>query len=56
MRGGKIFWMIDVMYAEFDSLYKSNGFIAFDRGLNLDDLLFNYGARINQNLIAGYAM
>ena len=51
MRGGKIFWMIDVMYAEFDSLYKSDGFVAFDRGLNLDDLLFRYGARINQNLL-----
>ena len=51
MRGGKVFWMIDVMYAEFDSLYKSNGFIAFDRGLNLDDLLFKYGARVNQNLL-----
>ena len=51
MHGGKVFWMIDVMYAEFDSLYKSNGFIAFDRALNLDDLLFKYGARINQNLL-----
>jgi len=51
MRGGKVFWMIDVMYAEFDSLYKSDGFVAFDRGLNLDDLLFKYGARINQNLL-----
>ena len=51
MNGGKVFWMIDNMYAEFDSLYKSNGFIAFDRGLNLEDLLFTYGARINQNLL-----
>ena len=51
MRGGKVFWMIDNMYAEFDSLYKSTGFIAFDRGLNLDDLLFKYGVRINQNLL-----
>lgn len=51
MRGGKVFWMIDIMYAEFDSLYKSNGFVAFDRGLNIDDLLFKYGARINQNLM-----
>jgi gliding-associated putative ABC transporter substrate-binding component GldG len=51
VRGGKVFWMIDVMYAEFDSLYKSDGFVAFDRGLNLDDLLFRYGARINQNLL-----
>jgi len=51
MHGGKIFWMIDNMYAEFDSLYKSKGFIAFDRGLNLDDILFRYGARINQDLL-----
>ena len=51
MRGGRIFWMIDNMYAEFDSLYKSQGFIAFDRGLNLEDILFRYGARINQNLL-----
>lgn len=51
MNGGKVFWMIDNMYAEFDSLYKSGGFIAFDRGLNLEDLLFNYGVRINQNLL-----
>lgn len=51
MHGGKIFWMIDNMYAEFDSLYKSQGFVAFDRGLNLEDLLFNYGVRINQTLL-----
>ncbi len=51
VHGGKVFWMIDNMYAEFDSLYKSQGFLAFDRGLNLEDLLFNYGARINQTLL-----
>jgi ABC-2 type transport system permease protein len=51
MHGGKIFWMIDNMFAEFDSLYKSQGFIAYDRGLNLEDILFNYGVRINQNLL-----
>lgn len=51
MRGGKIFWMIDNMYAEFDSLYKSGGFTAYDRGLNLEDILFRYGARVNQNLL-----
>lgn len=51
MHGGKIFWMIDNMYAEFDSLYKSQGFIAFDRALNLEDILFNYGVRINQTLL-----
>jgi ABC-2 type transport system permease protein len=51
MHGGKVFWMIDNMFAEFDSLYNSQGFVAFDRGLNLEDLLFNYGARINQTLL-----
>jgi gliding-associated putative ABC transporter substrate-binding component GldG len=51
LRGGRLFMMVDNMYAEFDSLYKSNGFIAFDRGLNLEDLLFRYGVRINQNLL-----
>jgi ABC-2 type transport system permease protein len=51
MHGGKVFWMIDNMYTEFDSLYQSQGFIAFDRGLNLDDILFNYGVRLNQSLL-----
>src|SRR5206468_2361127 len=51
MHGGKVFWMVDNMYAEFDSLYKSQGFVAFDRGLNLEDILFNYGVRMNQTLL-----
>jgi gliding-associated putative ABC transporter substrate-binding component GldG len=51
MRGGKVFWMIDNMFAEFDSLRFKNEFIAFDRGLNLEDILFRYGVRINQNLL-----
>lgn len=51
MHGGKVFWMIDNVYAEFDSLYKSQGFVAFDRGLNLEDILFNYGVRINQSFL-----
>lgn len=51
MHGGKVFWMIDNIYAELDSLTKPEGFIAFDRGLNLEDLLFNYGVRINQALL-----
>lgn len=51
MRGGKLFWMIDNMYAELDSLAKSGGFIAFDRALNVEDILFRYGVRLNQNLL-----
>jgi ABC-2 type transport system permease protein len=51
MHGGNVLWMVDNMYAEFDSLMQSQSFIAFDRGLNIDDLLFKYGVRINQNLL-----
>jgi len=51
MQGGKIFWMIDNMYAEFDSLRNTSGFIAYDRGLNLEDILFRYGVRLNENLL-----
>lgn len=51
MRGGKLFWMVDNMYAEFDSLRNTDGFIAYDRALNIEDILFRYGVRINQNLL-----
>lgn len=52
MHGGKIIWALDNVYASLDSLQKSNGsFVAFDMGLNMDDLLFKYGARINRDLV-----
>ncbi|MFT3932867.1 MAG: gliding motility-associated ABC transporter substrate-binding protein GldG [Chitinophagaceae bacterium] len=52
MQGGKVIWMIDNLYAEMDSLQRvQNDFIAFDRGLNLEDILFKYGVRINQDLV-----
>lgn len=52
MKGGKVIWMIDKLYAEMDSLMRSNSdFVAYDRNLNLDDLLFKYGVRINGDLV-----
>jgi len=52
MHGGKVIWLIDRLYAEMDSLMRSHSdFVAFDRNLNLDDLLFKYGVRINDNLV-----
>ncbi|MEJ7737700.1 MAG: gliding motility-associated ABC transporter substrate-binding protein GldG [Chitinophagaceae bacterium] len=56
MNGGKLVWMIDNLYAEFDSLQRTqNEFIAFDRGLNLEDQLFRYGVRINLDLVQDLA-
>jgi gliding-associated putative ABC transporter substrate-binding component GldG len=51
MRGGSLICMIDNLYAETDSLMVSREVVAYDRGLNLDDLLFHYGVRINQDLV-----
>lgn len=52
MNGGKVIWLIDRLYAEMDSLMrKQSDFIAFDRNLNLEDILFKYGVRINPDLV-----
>ncbi|ATL47038.1 gliding motility-associated ABC transporter substrate-binding protein GldG [Chitinophaga caeni] len=51
MNGGKILWFIDATTAEMDSLQTQGGFVATARNLGLDDILFKYGVRINQNLV-----
>ncbi|TCC92127.1 gliding motility-associated ABC transporter substrate-binding protein GldG [Pedobacter frigiditerrae] len=51
MKGGRVVWAIDQVNAELDSLEKRPREMAFNRQLNLDDMLFEYGARINYNLI-----
>lgn len=51
MRGGKIIWSIDNLAAEMDSLQSNAQTIAYERNLNLTDLFFRYGARINPDLI-----
>jgi gliding-associated putative ABC transporter substrate-binding component GldG len=49
--GGKTLWMIDNVQADQDSLYNGGKMLAYPRDLNLTDLLFNYGLRINNSLI-----
>ena len=51
MRGGKIIWLLDNLAAEMDSLQLNARTVAYERNLNLTDLLFRYGARINPDLI-----
>jgi ABC-2 type transport system permease protein len=51
MRGGKVIMFVDKLEAEMDSLQIKNEVIAYDRGLNLDDILFKYGIRINSDLV-----
>ena len=51
MRGGKLLFFVDRLNAEVDSLQLKNEVIAYDRNLNLQDLLFKYGVRINPDLL-----
>nr|WP_276347313.1 gliding motility-associated ABC transporter substrate-binding protein GldG [Daejeonella sp. JGW-45] len=51
MNGGRVLWAIDQVYAELDSLRGAEEQLAFPRKLNLDDMFFRYGARINYDLI-----
>lgn len=50
--GGKTLWMIDAVNIEMDSLYNEKGStLAFPRDLNVNDMFFKYGIRINPNLV-----
>ncbi|QDO95431.1 gliding motility-associated ABC transporter substrate-binding protein GldG [Formosa sediminum] len=53
MNGGKSLWLIDAVAMEKDSLYNEEGrSIALARDLNLTDMFFKYGVRINPYLVA----
>ncbi len=50
LQGGKTLWLLDNVYAEMDSLMLTGETLAFNRDLNLTDMLFSYGVRINFNV------
>jgi ABC-2 type transport system permease protein len=51
MNGGRILWLIDPVSVSLDSLRNGYMTLAFPQNLNLDDQLFRYGIRLNQNLV-----
>ena len=52
MNGGKTMWLVDQVTMDLDSLQNEDQqTVAFPRNLNLDDLFFKYGVRINPRLI-----
>ncbi len=52
MNGGKTLWLVDAVSADMDSMYNETGTIlAHPRELNLTDLFFKYGIRMNPVLI-----
>ncbi len=50
MKGGRLLLLLDRLDAAMDSA-SSDNYFAFPYDLNLDDQLFKYGVRINQDLI-----
>ncbi|WP_207427866.1 gliding motility-associated ABC transporter substrate-binding protein GldG [Pedobacter sp. SYSU D00535] len=52
MKGGSIFFALDNVNAELDSLRGMGSQLAFAKKLNLDDMLFRYGIRVNYDLVA----
>ncbi|HAL65455.1 MAG: Gliding-associated putative ABC transporter substrate-binding component GldG [Bacteroidetes bacterium 38_7] len=51
MRGGKILWFVDGVKAEMDSLQNKSNTLGLARDINLEDMLFRYGVRINNDLV-----
>lgn len=51
MRGGKVLWLVDPVYAEMDSLQSQNQTIGVTNEVNLTDLFFNYGVRMSNSLV-----
>lgn len=51
MKGGKSFWLYDAVKTNMDSLAYSNTTMAMINSINIEDMLFNYGARVNPNII-----
>ncbi len=51
MNGGKVMWLIDGLRMSMDSLTKAENNYAIYNDVNLSDMLFRYGVRINPNLL-----
>lgn len=49
--GGSVLWLIDAMNASLDSLRGKDTYFATARDLNLSDILFRYGVRLNNDLV-----
>ena len=54
MKGGRILWLVDGVNVDMDSILvydKAFAFPAFTEQLDIDDMLFKYGVRINSDLL-----
>jgi gliding-associated putative ABC transporter substrate-binding component GldG len=51
MNGGKVLWLIDPVSVNMDTLMMKGYSLGLNRPLNIEDMLFKYGVRINPELV-----
>lgn len=51
MRGGRVLWLIDPVFTSMDSIQHADFTMGIINDINLNDQLFNYGVRLNTNLV-----
>jgi ABC-2 type transport system permease protein len=51
MHGGKVLWLVEPVFATMDSLTSQESTVGVEQDLNLEDMLFRYGVRLNHNLL-----
>jgi len=54
MNGGKVLWLVDPVLTDLDSLRTRQQTMAVSNEMGLYEMLFQYGARINRNLVIDF--
>jgi ABC-2 type transport system permease protein len=55
MKGSRMMWLVDPVQVSLDSLSQGLMTLAFPRDVNVSDMLFQYGVRINSDLVQDVA-
>lgn len=51
MNGGKVLWCLEPVYTNSDSLSLKGYTLGLDNNINVNDMLFSYGVRVNPELV-----
>lgn len=51
MSGGRVLWLVDGAYTPLQEVYENGQAASMKLDVNLDDMLFTYGVRINPDLV-----
>ncbi|MFT4679384.1 MAG: ABC-2 type transport system permease protein [Flavobacteriales bacterium] len=54
MNGGKILWLLDPILTDLDSLRERQGTMGITNEMGLYDMLFDYGVRLNRDMVIDY--